>query len=1349
MVALATAFVRIAPETTAFKSEAEKLLGAAGVSAGKKMGDTAGSSAAKAFKSSGKELVKVGEEHGGETGKKFKEKFIEVISVKELAAKLSGIFTVAAGVEMFRGFIDAAREATRYTQLTEAVLKSTGEQAHVSAKAVEEMATQLGAVIGVDKGVIISGENLMLTFRTVRNEVGKGNDIFDRGTKAALDMTAALNHGDINTSNLKNSTIALGKALGSPLEGFKALRRVGIVFSEDQKNQIKLMVKNGDIMGAQKVILKEIETEFGGAAKASADPVRAMSEQWNLFQETVGLKMVPLLNKFLAWLNGGVIAKTLEFGRSMAVGVVPVAERVGHVLVGLVPILLGLVRAFVSLAQTMVNECTPAFKLLVGGALVGMVVAVLAAIKAVTGLLNIMSGGSTLAVTLRIAIYTVVGAMIAWKVATLIGAAATRIHTAAIWLGVAAQREEKMATLGSAIASKVYGLTTVWTGVQVAALTIAEKAHAAATWVATGATKAWGVAMTLFNVKLWPTIAGLAALKVAQVAGAVWTGVVTAAQWAWNIAMDANPIGLVVLAIAALVGALILAWQHSKTFRDVVMAMWDGIKTASKWTYENVLKPVFAGIMLYIKLGIAVFKIYWAVAKEMWSVISTAAKWTYENVLHPIFTGIMAYIHLGIAVFKIYWEVVKAGWAVISFAISVAWHVIIQPIWLLMRIGVMILIASFILLWRGIKQAWDLIGAGIRVTWRTVIKPVWDLIVAGIRILNTISLWLNVQLKKIWKDIGALIKLAWTAVIKPIWDLLVAGIRYVGKVFAQFWKDLKLVWDQVVNMFKTVWNSGIKPIFDAVNSGIGMVGRAFATGASAIGVAWSKIKDLTKAPVNFVIGTVFNTGIIGLWNKVIGWLHLTGMTLNPLPLLESGGRVPGGKYNRATAIVGEGNPQYPEYVIPTDPKYRSRAAMLWQAAGGDLSMLEGGGQVQMMQLGGILGTIGKIASKITSIGSAAINLIANPGKVIGDLFKLIPGLSDPGGVSWQHAIASVPPMIINKATTFIESVVGAFGANFGGGSGNGTKAVQYAIAQLGKPYQWGATGPATFDCSGLTMRAWEAAGKNIGRTTFDQVKSGSPGDRSKALPGDLHFPDPGHVMMFVTPRSGNATEMINAPHTGANVRYDSFRGAGVVRLIASLIGGAGVGGSTAGGGGASAQAAQAFAQAQFGQFGWNSAQMGPLIQLWNQESGWRWNARNPSSGAYGIPQSLPANKMASAGADWLTNAFTQVRWGLGYIKGRYGSPSGAEAHERAFNWYDKGGILPPGGVGFNTGPSPERVLTDQQWSDIATLARRGAGAGAGPSIGPINVTGVPDIPSENQIANAVDRVLTMHGSHWR
>jgi len=85
--------------------------------------------------------------------------------------------------------------------------------------------------------------------------------------------------------------------------------------------------------------------------------------------------------------------------------------------------------------------------------------------------------------------------------------------------------------------------------------------------------------------------------------------------------------------------------------------------------------------------------------------------------------------------------------------------------------------------------------------------------------------------------------------------------------------------------------------------------------------------------------------------------------------------------------------------------------------------------------------------------------------------------------------------------------------------------------------------------------------------------------------------------------------------------------------------------------------------------GWGDDEFACLVALWNKESGWRVNAYNASSGAYGIPQSLPGNKMASAGADWETNPATQISWGLGYVQGRYGTPCGAWGHSQSTGWY--------------------------------------------------------------------------------
>jgi hypothetical protein len=88
-----------------------------------------------------------------------------------------------------------------------------------------------------------------------------------------------------------------------------------------------------------------------------------------------------------------------------------------------------------------------------------------------------------------------------------------------------------------------------------------------------------------------------------------------------------------------------------------------------------------------------------------------------------------------------------------------------------------------------------------------------------------------------------------------------------------------------------------------------------------------------------------------------------------------------------------------------------------------------------------------------------------------------------------------------------------------------------------------------------------------------------------------------------------------------------------------------------------------------GSYGWDSGQFSCLDALWNRESGWNPYAENSSSGAYGIPQALPGSKMATAGSDWATNAETQIKWGLSYIRLSYGSPCGAWYHSESYGWY--------------------------------------------------------------------------------
>lgn len=96
---------------------------------------------------------------------------------------------------------------------------------------------------------------------------------------------------------------------------------------------------------------------------------------------------------------------------------------------------------------------------------------------------------------------------------------------------------------------------------------------------------------------------------------------------------------------------------------------------------------------------------------------------------------------------------------------------------------------------------------------------------------------------------------------------------------------------------------------------------------------------------------------------------------------------------------------------------------------------------------------------------------------------------------------------------------------------------------------------------------------------------------------------------------------------------------------------------------------QEYAYSLFTQYGWSNNDFQCLVKLWEKESKWNPNAKNKSSGAYGIPQALPGSKMASEGTDWQTNYKTQIRWGLKYIKQRYGTPTAAWNSFLKKGWY--------------------------------------------------------------------------------
>jgi hypothetical protein len=214
------------------------------------------------------------------------------IVVGGLAAAGAGIAGLSVAM---KDWVSEASAAQGVQAQTNAVLKSTGGISGMTADSVDKLATSFSEITPFEDDVIASAENMLLTFTNI------GKDVFPGATQTVLDMSQALGQ------DLNSSAMQLGKALNDPIKGVTALQRVGVTFTEDQKKMIAEMVKSGDVMGAQKIILAELGREFGGSAVAAG---QTFAGSWTIlqnkmgnFKEALGTALFPALEKFMTILT--------------------------------------------------------------------------------------------------------------------------------------------------------------------------------------------------------------------------------------------------------------------------------------------------------------------------------------------------------------------------------------------------------------------------------------------------------------------------------------------------------------------------------------------------------------------------------------------------------------------------------------------------------------------------------------------------------------------------------------------------------------------------------------------------------------------------------------------------------------------------------------------------------------------------------------------------------------------------------------------------------------------------------------------------------------------------------------
>ena len=223
-------------------------------------------------------------------------------SVRSLGSNFAALGVALAGAgALIAKNVESLARIERINAQTAQTITSMGNAANISAGQVEALAGRLEALTATEAESIQEGANLLLTFRNISNQAGEGNNIFDQTTAIMVDMGRALGE------DAAGSAIRLGKALNDPITGLTALRKVGVGFTEEQEAQIKALQNSGDIMSAQKVILAELQAQFGGSgaayAKTFSGQLELMGHELGTIGEEATMAVMPALQGMIEQLR--------------------------------------------------------------------------------------------------------------------------------------------------------------------------------------------------------------------------------------------------------------------------------------------------------------------------------------------------------------------------------------------------------------------------------------------------------------------------------------------------------------------------------------------------------------------------------------------------------------------------------------------------------------------------------------------------------------------------------------------------------------------------------------------------------------------------------------------------------------------------------------------------------------------------------------------------------------------------------------------------------------------------------------------------------------------------------------
>jgi phage-related minor tail protein len=455
----------------------------------------------------------------------------------------------------------------------------------------------------------------------------------------------------------------------------------------------------------------------------------------------------------------------------------------------------------------------------------------------------------------------------------------------------------------------------------------------------------------------------------------------TAAQWAMNAALAANPIGLVVIAIGALVGALVWLYQNNETVRKVIDAAWAGIQTAISATVGWITNTA------------------WPALQTAWTAIGDGMSWLYENIISPVWNGIKT-------------------------AIQVAWNVI--------RIIFVTWATVFSLLWQGISFVWSKTGAPLFAAIQAVATAVWnwlrDKVFAPIGLAFRLMV-LGMQIVKVrvldpmWAGIRAVASAAWNWLKNNVFAPIGAGFRALGEAFRWVKQNvIDPVWSGLRSAASAAWAWIRDKAFGPLKKGVDAIGTVFEATKKIISAAWDGIKAAAAKPINFIIETVYTQGIKKTWDKIA---DSVGLDLK-LPTVKPIAYANGGVENHTAQIAHAGamrlwaEPETGgEAYIPLASSKRGRSTSILADVAGRF----GYGLTQFAD-GGIVGDA-------VDAGRGLLDILMNPAKVFGAFTR---GLDSLGGGVFGKVAGAIPKKIIDALVEKI-GFGGSSGAGFTGSKG--------------------------------------------------------------------------------------------------------------------------------------------------------------------------------------------------------------------------------------------------------------------------------------------------------------------------